>query len=368
LKINYASLDRQFQEEKKELRAVFEEIHSSGSFILGSHVEELENKIADYCQRRYCISVNSGTDALILGMRALDIGPGDEVITPPNSFVASTSTIVHVGATPVFVDVKEDQNMDTDLIESAITQNTRAIMPVHLTGRIAEMNKIVEIAEKHNLLIIEDAAQSFGSRYFDKPSGSFGDIAFFSAHPLKLFNSVGDAGFILTDSETVNKKLRRMRNHGFVDRNTVKEWGVVSRLDAFKASVLNMRLTKIDSYIERRRKNVQLFRDILNKDFIYIPDCRDYEYNSFQTFVIQVPNRDSLQRYLEEKGVQTSIHYPVPIHLQPAAQSLAYKEGDFPKAEEQAHRILSIPVSQFLTEKEIHYIGNQINGFFSTKN
>lgn len=367
MKINYASLDRQYLAEESELRTIFEEVFSSGQFVLGQAVNEFENNVAKYCKVKHCIGVNSGTDALILAMKAAGIEKNDEVITPPNSFIASTSTIVHLGAKPVFVDVDENQNISPDLIEKAITCKTKAIMPVHLTGRIAAMQQITEIAKKHNLLVIEDAAQSFASRYYDKPSGSFGDIACFSAHPLKAFNSSGDAGFILTNNDLLAEKIKRLRNHGLIDRNTVKEWSVVSRLDSFKAAILNMRLKKVDNYIKKRRENVSLYRKLLNPENVFIPKCENYEYNSFQTFVIQVSNRNGLQKYLNEKGIQTSIHYPIPIHLQPAAASLGYKKGDFPVTEKQADRILSLPVSQFLSTEEIEYIGEQINGFFSSQ-
>ena len=362
--ISYALLDRQYLSEKEELFEIFKKTVSSGQFILGEVVEDLERQIAQFCGVKYCITVNSGTDALFLGMCAAGIGAGDEVITPPNSFVASTATLVHLGAKPVFVDVGEDQNIDPSLIEEKITDKTKAIMPVHLTGRIAAMDEIRVIAARHNLLIIEDAAQSFGSKYHGDCSGSLGDIGCFSAHPLKAFNACGDAGFITTDNDGISERLRVLRNHGMIDRNTVQNWGWVSRMDGIQAAILRMRLGKIESYLEKRRKNVSLLRRILNQDFVFIPECREHEYNTFQTFVIQVDARDELQNHLRDRGVQSAVHYPIPIHLQPAAKSLGYKVGDMPMVESQAKRILSIPVSQFLSDDEIIYISDQINEFF----
>jgi dTDP-4-amino-4,6-dideoxygalactose transaminase len=272
-----------------------------------------------------------------------------------------------VGATPVLIDVKEDQNIDVDQIESKITKRTKAIMPVHLTGRVAEMDKIRELAHKYNLFVIEDAAQSFGSKYRDQYSGSLGDVGCFSAHPLKTFNACGDAGFLTTNNEDVGQQVRLLRAHGLQDRNTVIKWGYVSRLDAMQAAILKLRLGKIKSYIEGRRKNGALYRELLDSKHVFIPPCKPHEYNQFQTFVIQVDHRNKLQAYLAEQGIQTSVHYPIPIHLQPISKDLGCKPGDMPQTEYQATRILSLPVSQFLQESEVVYISEKINEFFSKR-
>lgn len=365
--ITYALLERQFEYEKEELLASQLDVLKSGQYILGDVVEKLEEEISAFCGVKYCVSLNSGTDALILGMLALDIKAGDEVITPANSFIASTSAIVHAGATPILIDVKEDQNIDVDLIESKISSKTKAIMPVHLTGRIADMNKIGELSKKYGLFVIEDAAQSFGSRYYEKYSGSMGDIGCFSAHPLKAFNACGDAGFLTTHDKSIYDEVCLLRAHGLKDRNTVAKWGYVSRLDALQAAILRFRLTKIKAYIEGRRKNVTLYRKLLDPLHVFIPPCKSHEYNSFQTLVIQVDHRDKLQNYLKNRGIQSSVHYPIPIHLQPVCEGLGYQLGDMPNTELQAQRILSLPVSQFLTEPEIEYISDKINSFFQKK-
>lgn len=366
-KFSYATLERQYENEKEEILGVVNDVFQFSQYIMGKDIEILESELAYYCNVKYCLTLNSGTDALILGMKALGITEGDEVITPPNSFVASTAAIVHVGAKPVFVDVGDDQNIDVSQIEDAITSKTKAIMPVHLTGRVCDMNAIKEIADRHGLFIIEDAAQAFGSKYDNKMSGSFGDVGCFSAHPLKIFNACGDAGFITTNSTEVWEKIKLLRAHGLLDRNTVQEWGYVSRLDNLQAAILRHRLKKIDAYIEGRRKNRQTYKEILDPEVVYIPACKEKEYNSFQTMVIRVKNRDDLQKYLKEEGIETSVHYPVPIHLQPAAKSLGHKVGDFPNTEQQAREILSIPASNYLTSDEIVYIGEKINGFFKSK-
>lgn len=362
--ISYAGLDRQYEAEKSELLEAFQQVASSGQFILGSHVDTLENEIAEFIGVEHCVTLNSGTDALLLGMHALGIGRGDEVITPPNSFVASTASIVHIGAKPIFVDVKDDQNLNIDLIESAITEKTKAIMPVHLTGRVCDMDPLLKIAQKYNLLIVEDAAQSFGSMYGGKKSGSFGDIGCFSAHPLKLFNACGDAGFITTNDKHIADHIKRIRSHGFEDRNTISQWGFVSRLDTLQAVILRMRLTKIKGYINKRRENVALYRKKLNSNHVFIPPCKEKEFNTFQTFVIQVDNRDALQTFLKENGVESNVHYPVPIHKQKPFEKMASKKCTYPKTEEQSGRILSLPVSQFLTTEEINHICYLVNTFY----
>ena len=278
--------------------------------------------------------------------------------------MASTASIVFAGATPVFVDVRADQNIDPALIEAAITPRTKAIMPVHLTGRMSAMDEICEIAQRHGLRVIEDAAQAFGSRYLDRAAGTWGDIGCVSAHPLKNLNAMGDAGLVLTDGDHVAERLRRLRNNGLVDRNTVVEWGTVSRLDTLQAVVLMHRLEALDGVIAKRRANAELYRRLLPAEHVQMEPCRQQEFNSFHTFVVQVDRRDELRQYLADNGVGTAIHYPIPIHLQPAAAGLGLGPGSFPVTETQAGRILTLPVNQFLTEDEIHYIADLIHEFF----
>lgn len=363
--INYALLDRQYAAEKGDLDKIITDHLATGQYILGGAVEDLEERIAAYCGVDYCVTVNSGTDALILGLRALGVGEGDEVITPPNSFIASAAAIVHLGAKPVFADVGEDMNVDPAAIKKAITTKTKAIMPVHLTGRVCKMEEIRAIADEYGLFVVEDAAQSFGSAYSGKKSGSFGDLACFSAHPLKVFNACGDAGFITTNNADICKEVKLLRNHGFVTRTHVKEWGFVSRLDAVQAAILRYRLDKVDDYIKARRKNFEQFKKCLDKKNIKLPIEKEHEYNSYQTFVLQVERREALQQYLKEAGIDTSVHYPTPIHLQEAAQELGYKKGDMPVAEGQSSKILSVPISQYLTPDEVTYIAEKINEFYT---
>ena len=361
--IPYVDLAAQFAAERPVLERLVISALSEGQWVGGAQIEQLERKLAARLGTPHVVAVGSGTDALVLGMRALGIGPGDEVITPPNSFVASTAAIVMAGATPVFADVLPDQSIDPAAIARAITPRTRAIMPVHLTGRMCDMEAIGELARKHGLFVVEDAAQSFGSKLHGRASGTFGDIGCFSAHPLKNLNAAGDAGFVATPHAELAARLRRLRNNGLVDRNTVAEWGTVSRVDTVQAVILAHRLDALDDVIAARRKNAARYRALLDAEHVFHPACTAEQFNSFHTFVVQVDRRDELQRHLADHGIGTSIHYPIPIHLQPAARALGYGLGSFPVVERQAHRILSLPIHQFLGDDDIVRIATTVNEY-----
>lgn len=363
-KVKYVSLDEQWAQERPELLDRIDKVLASGNYVGGEVVEEFEEKVARACGTKHAVALNSGTDALVCSMHALGIGRGDEVITVPNSFVASTATIVHVGATPVFVDVLEDQSMDVNKIEEVITSKTKAILPVHLTGRMTNMAEITRIAKKHNLMVVEDCAQSIGSKFDGKLSGAWGDVGCFSAHPLKNLNACGDGGFVTTNDNNLAEKIKLMRSHGLQDRNTVLSFGYVSRLDVIQAAILIYRLEKLEDVIRRRRENAADYINILKPKHIFWPAQNKRYFDTFHTFVIQVDRREELITYLGQKGVQTAIHYPVPIHLQPAAKNLGYSRGDFPITEKQSERILTLPINQFLKTAQISYISEQINSFF----
>jgi dTDP-4-amino-4,6-dideoxygalactose transaminase len=361
--IRYVDLGAQAEDQLPDLMPILEQVLLKGEFVGGNAVVEFEQQISDYLGCAEAVALNSGTDALILAMQVAGIGPGDEVITPPNSFVASAAAIVMVGAQPVFADVLPDQNIDPECIEAAITLRTKAIMPVHLTGRVCRMDAIMDIAERHGLIVVEDAAQAIGSLYQGRQCGTFGTFGCFSAHPLKNLNALGDSGFLSTDDVEAATVVRRLRNHGLSDRVTVNEWGRVSRMDTLQAVILNYRLKILPDVIERRRANAMRYRAILADERIFIPPCRDEEYNTFHTFVIQVDRRDELQAYLKARGIRTTIHYPVPIHLQPAARSLGYGPGDFPVTEQQAQRILTLPVSQNTSPEDVEVVAGEILAF-----
>lgn len=364
-RVGYVNLHAQFEEERAEIMQAVEGVFRRGDFIGGEAVGKLEAELAAYLGTPHVVTLNSGTDALILAMRALDIGPGDEVITPPNSFVASTAAIIAVGATPVFADVLPDQNIDPAAVEAAVTPKTRAIMPVHLTGRMADMNPLMAIAGKHGLAVIEDSAQAVGSTYDGRMSGTIGTFGCFSAHPLKNLNAAGDAGFVVTADAEMAARIRRLRNHGLINRSDVQEWGMVSRLDTLQAEVLRIRLRHLPSVIERRRRNVAQYRTGLEGLPLFIPPCRNIEFNTFHTFVVQTDRRDELQKYLAGRGIETTIHYPIPIHLQPAAAHLGLRRGAFPVTERQATQILTFPVNQFLSAPDIGYICANVREFFA---
>jgi dTDP-4-amino-4,6-dideoxygalactose transaminase len=361
--VPYVDLAAQWAEERDQLLPIIEQALAEGQWVGGPAVAAFEAAASRLCGVAHAVALNSGTDALVLGMAALGIGPGDEVITPPNSFVASTAAVVQLGARPVFVDVRDDQNFDPALIEAAVSPRTKAIMPVHLTGRVADMAPIAEIAERHGLSVVEDAAQSIGSRYDGRMSGSFGQVGCFSTHPLKNLNACGDGGFLTTNDAEIAETVRALRNHGLVTRETVACFGHVSRMDNLQAAILAFRLGRLDDIIRRRRDNAALYRERLDPAHVFVPPDREREFNTYHTFVVQVDRRDALQAYLKTHGVGTAIHYPVPIHLQPAAAGLGYRAGDFPVAERQAKRILTLPINQTLSLDDLEYVADRVNAF-----
>lgn len=363
--IAYVDLAAQYAEEREDLLPVVDRLLASGQYIGGEPVERLERRIAEMLGVAHCVALNSGTDALVFALHGLGIGPGDEVITQPNSFIASAAAIAHLGARPVFADVLPDQSIDPDAVERAITPRTKAVMPVHLTGRSCDMNRVNAVARKHGLFVVEDAAQAFLSTFDGKFCGTLGDVGCFSAHPLKNLNACGDAGFITTDRDDVARYAQLVRSHGLVDRNTVAFWGGVSRLDALQAAILDFRLGRAEGLIVRRERNAALYRSNLNRSKVRFPDPRPNCRDTYHTFVICVENRDGLIQHLKTLGIGTAIHYPIPIHLQAPGQELGHKLGDFPETEWQSERILSLPVHQNLSEAQVLQVCDAVNGFYS---
>lgn len=359
-RIPYVNPGAQFAEERDELMPRIEAVLMGGMHIGGAEVDALESEIAAYVGTTYAVTVNSGLDAIAFGIKALAIGPGDEVITPPNSFVASTAAVVHAGATPVFADVRADGLLDPDAVAAAVTPRTAAIMPVHLWGGVCDMDPLWAIAERHGLAIIEDAAQAMGTRHGNRCAGALGTVGCFSAHPLKIFNAVGDAGFVTTNSGEIAERIRLLRNHGLVDRDTVTEFAGNSRLDAIQAAVLRFRLTKVDDYIERRRANADRYFELLRDVPMRLPREKTYEYHTRVNFVSQCDRRDELQQYLAGKGIHTAVHYNTPIHLQPAAEYLGARRGQFPVTERLCQTILALPANQTLNADDIEYVCGEI--------
>jgi dTDP-4-amino-4,6-dideoxygalactose transaminase len=363
VKVPYIDLVQEHRFLRSELLAAVGRVFDRADFILGAETAAFEKNIAHYCGVPYAVGVNSGTDALFLALKVLEIGPGDEVITVPNSFLATVSAIVACGARPVLVDVRDDYNINPALIALAITKKTKAIIPVHLTGKPADMRPIVELAQQHRLQIIEDCAQAIGAEYQGKKVGTFG-LGCFSLHPLKNLAASGDGGFITTDNAEYYQKLTCLRNIGFKNRNECTLWGYNSRLDSVQAAILNVKLKYLDNWIQARRETAGYYTQALKK-YIKVPEEKPQEKAVYHTYIIQTEKRDALQAYLAEREIETKIHYPIPIHLQEAAGSLGYKQGSFPVTEKQSATILTLPVHQYLSAEQKEYIVRTVVDFFT---
>lgn len=366
MQVPFVALNRQYENLRSELMQEFDRIGQSGVYIMGETLERFETEMSRYCQTSYALGVANGSDALFLILKALGIGAGDEVITCPNSFIATGWVIVATGAKPVFVDVSEDYNMDASKLESVITTRTRAMMPVHLTGRAADMDAIHRVANKYSLAVIEDAAQAIGAKYKNKPVGSLGTAAGFSLHPLKNLGVYGDAGLITTNDFALYSKINRLRNHGLKNRDECEIWGYNSRLDPLQAAFALVKLKYLDSWNDRHRKIAAYYRENL-KNHLWVPEDQDYEEPIYHNFVIQLEKRDELSRYLEQKGIGSRVHYPIPIHMQACAAELGYKKGDFPVTERLAKRILSLPIYPELTDAEVEYVVKSAIEFYDEK-
>ncbi len=363
MSVKYINLKLQYKTLEKEIMSSISRVLESGNFILGDELKNFELEIAKYCDVQYALGVGNGTDSLRIALKSLGVGKGDEVITVPNSFIATVGSIVEVGARPRFVDVGDDYNINPTLIEDAINEHTKAIMPVHLTGRPADMKIIMQIAHKYNLPVVEDAAQASGAKYHGKKVGSLGNIGSFSFHPLKNLNAYGDGGLLTTNDQELYEQIFRLRNHGLKNRNECSSFGYNSRLDELQAAILNLKLSYLDSWNETCRLIAQKYQKELS-DVVEVPSDKPYEEPIYHTFIIQTDKRDDLQTYLDKQGIETKIHYPIPIHLHEAARYLGYKEGDFPNAEKQAKRILSLPIYPELTEIEVHEVIDGVKTFF----
>ena len=364
MKVEIIDLKKRYIEEKTEILKCINSVLKKGNFILTPEVENFEKSICKFTGSKYCLGVNSGTDALMLSLWASGVKKGDEVITSPISFIASVSSIIHLGAKPVFVDIGNDLNINANLLEKAITKKTKAIMPVHWTGRICNMTKILKIAKKFNLTVIEDAAQSMGAYYNGKHAGTFGALSAFSTHPLKNLNALGDGGFVTTNNKKFYEKIKLYRNHGIKGRDNVEIIGINSRLDSLHAEVLSFRLKRLKNIILRRQKNINLYRKLINTDKIEIIEDKKNEKNAYVMFITLCKSRDNLQKYLKKFKIQSLVYYKTPLHLHKATKFLGYKKGDFPIAEKITKEVLSFPHHQHLKINEITYVCNKINNFY----
>ena len=331
-----------------------------GQFINGPEVLLLEKKLSEYLGVKNVIGVSNGTAALFLSLKGLGIGKGDEVITVGNSYLATVSSITLTGASPVLIDVDSSMNMDPNLLEKAITSKTKAILPVHLTGKPAKIKEICEIAKKYNIPVIEDAAQAIGAEYNGKKIGSFGKTACFSLHPLKNLSALGDGGFISTNDEELAYWLKRARNHGHPNRDECDFWSFNMRLDTIQASFVLEKFKLLEEQTNKRRNNAKYYREHLSKSNLILPVEEEYELCVNHLFIIRIENRNELQNYLKSNGIETKIHYPTPIHKLKAALNLDF---DLPKTEEYAKTILSLPIHSGLSKKNLNKIVNTINEF-----
>lgn len=338
----------------------------SCDFTLGAVVKEFERRFADLCGMPYAVGVGSGTDALILSLKILGIGPGDEVITTPTTFIATVGAIVMVGACPVFVDSEDGFVIDPSKIEAVVTPRTKAILPVHYTGNVADMPEIMKIAERKNLTVVEDACQAIGASIHGQPVGTWGETACFSLHPLKNLNVWGDGGVIVTRSPELAEKLRLYRNHGLVNRDEVRVFGHNSRLDSLQAVVGNRLIEQVGFITEQRIANARRYDEAFLDmgDHVRVPKRRSGVKHVYHLYMIRVKRRDGLLDYLHRNGVEAKIHYPIPVHLQKAALYLGYREGDFPVSEGDSQTIITLPVHQHLTPQEIDHTVEQVRSFY----
>ncbi len=365
MKIEITDLKKRYQEEKKEILSSVDKVLKSGKLVLSDSNSKFEKLITKFTGSKFCLGLNSGTDALMMSLWSLGIKKNDEIITSPISFIATANSIIHLGARPVFVDVNEDLNINPDLIEKSITKKTKAIMPVHWTGRVCEMKKIIKIAKKHNLHVIEDAAQAMGAYYNKKHAGTFGTISAFSVHPFKNLNAVGDGGFVITNKKNLYDKIKAYRNHGIAGNNNIIFSGVNSRLDSIHAEILTYRIKNLKNIIKKKKKNISLYRKYLKTNKIKILDNKKIEQNSFSMFVTLCKKRDKLKDYLSKFNIETRVYYNTPLHLYKSTKFLGYKKGSFPKAEQITNEVLSFPYHQYIKEHQIKFICKKINEFYS---
>lgn len=364
MKVPYINLGLQHQKDKAALLAKFEEILDSGMFILGQEVEDFEKDFAQLCGAKYAVGVANGTDALMLAMQSLGIGKGDEVITAPNSYLASASSIELVGATAVFADVKSDFTIDPEEVRKKITPKTKAIIAVHLTGKPADMDAINALAEENGIAVIEDSAQAVGAKYKGQGTGSLGKIGCFSLHPLKNLAAAGDAGIITTNDESLYQWLMKARTHGMKNRDECEFWSVNSRIDALQAAILNIKLPRLEEWTQRRRAIAEKYRNEIGQ-WVHCPNDNEDTYSVYHTFIVQTDQRDALQAHLKSKGIDSKIHYPIAIHQQAAASNNASAQERYPMTEQQVKTILSLPVYPELTDEQVQYICDSVKSYFN---
>ncbi|OQY30173.1 MAG: hypothetical protein B6244_00995 [Candidatus Cloacimonetes bacterium 4572_55] len=366
MKLHQVDLVAEYFELKTEIDRAVHRVLKSGAFILGGEASKFEEAMSRYLGVKNSVGVGNGTDALQIAYMALDLNPGDEVITTPFTFIATVEPMVLLKLRPVFVDIDPlTFNLDPKKIEEKITERTRAIAPVHLYGQCADMDPLLEIARKHNLYVIEDAAQAIGATYKDKKAGTIGTLGTFSFYPTKNLGAYGDGGLIVADNQEIAKKLRILRVHGSYKKYEHSVIGVNSRLDSIQAAILSVKLKYLDRWNERRRAIAQIYNEHLsNVAGLKTPKEADLCYHIYHQFTIQHDSRDELQKFLTEQGVGCGIHYPKPLHLQKALAFLGHSEGEFPNAEKAAKNALSLPIYPQLSDQEAAAVSDLIRNFY----
>ncbi len=364
-KVRYSYLPQQFGD-ADDLWDNLKEFVKTGDFTLGKPLSEFEEKFAKLMDVKYAIGVNSGTDAIKLALKAKGVGVGDEVITAANTFVATIGAICELGATPVFIDCNDTFCMNTDLIEEKINDKTKAILPVHFTGYMTDMRKVMPLAEKYNLPVIEDACQSILGEIDGKKAGSWSDAGAFSLHPLKNLNVWSDGGLITTNDESLAKQLRLLRNHGLVDRDTVGIMGYNSRLDTFQAVVGNWLIPQTENIALSRIENAAYFDENLSSisEITIPPRPKDFKI-VYHLYIVFAKDRDGLLKHCIDKGIEAKVHYPVPIYRQEGLKHLGHKLGDFPVSDEHAKKIISFPCDQHLSKEEMDYIIKIVREYYN---
>jgi aminotransferase EvaB len=363
--VPYNYLPEQFKDQE-QIFNLLRPIFSAGEFTLGPYVEKFEEKFANFIGSKYCIATNNGTDALILALKALGIKSGDEVLTPCNSFYATSGAIVAVGATPIFIDVDERYQIDIAEIEKFITSKTKMILPVHWAGASPDMFKIREIADQYGLYILEDACMAIGGKIMNRNPGSFSEIAAFSMHPLKTLNVAGDGGMIITNDSNLFEWMKKYRNHGMVDRDHIDFWGVNMRIQPIQAAIASYFLDYVDGYVMKRNKNAK-YLDSLLLDLepkIKLPPRPSNYIETFSLYMILVSHRNELLEYLNINGVEAKIHYPVPLHQQVASKQMGLNKRVLKNAEIQADMLITLPIHQYLDENHMQFVSKLIHTFY----
>lgn len=369
MEIPQLDLKAQYATIREEVQEAMAQILETQKFILGPGVEEFEQELALYCGTKAAVGVASGTDALVLSLVALGIGPGDEIITSPYTFLATASSIRRVGARPVFVDIEPDTfNFDVSSIERAISSKTRAIMPVHLFGQCAEMDDVLKLSNKYGLWVVEDAAQAIGAEYKGKKAGSLSHAGTLSFFPSKNLGGYGDGGAVLTNDIKLAERIKSLRTHGSEVVSDKMVQGMNSRLDALQAAILKVKLRYLDGWIEERRKRAQDYCDALgtlDQAWLRLPSVRPYNRHTYHQFVVRAKDRDRLKEFLLRKGISTAIYYSSPLHLSPGFAGLNCKPGDLPQAEKAATESLALPMYAELTSQQISYLAKVVSQFYS---